>query len=102
MAASLSSWVCCVSYKYAFEDFAIRQAALLLNKTGDETKYANRSLVRVPFPFDIPSLCLKGSDQRQNYRNVWDPDTTSDGFQGITGKPFRTVFRGAPSYNAAI
>ena len=60
MAACLSSWVCLVSYKYAFEDFAIRQAALLLNKTGDETKYANRSLVRVPFPFDMPSLSPKG------------------------------------------
>jgi hypothetical protein len=27
------------------EDFAIRQIALLLNKTGDIAKYANRSLV---------------------------------------------------------
>lgn len=29
----------------AFEDFAIRQVALLLNNTSDEAKYANRSLV---------------------------------------------------------
>ena len=37
--------------KYAFEDFAIRQVALLLNKTADEAKYANRSLVRAFFSF---------------------------------------------------
>ncbi len=35
-----------IKKKYAFEDFAIRQVALLLNKTADEAKYANRSLVR--------------------------------------------------------
>ncbi len=35
--------------KYAFEDFAIRQVALLSKKTADEAKYANRSLVRAPF-----------------------------------------------------
>jgi hypothetical protein len=44
-AAYLSSWFCCVSYKYAFEDFAIRQVALLLKKTADEAKYFGRSLV---------------------------------------------------------
>ncbi|KAF8502129.1 glycoside hydrolase family 92 protein [Russula emetica] len=53
--------------EYAFEDFAIRQVALLLNKTTDETKYANRSL---------------------SYRNVWDPDVTSDGFRGFMQKRF--------------
>jgi len=35
--------------KYAFEDFAIRQVALLLGNSADEAKYANRSLVRAPF-----------------------------------------------------
>ncbi|KAI0305662.1 glycoside hydrolase family 92 protein [Multifurca ochricompacta] len=53
--------------EYAFEDFAIRQVALLLNKTEDEAKYANRSL---------------------NYRNVWDPNVTSDGFHGFMQKRF--------------
>ncbi|KAH9998474.1 glycosyl hydrolase family 92-domain-containing protein [Russula compacta] len=53
--------------EYGFEDFAIRQVALLLNKTVDEAKYANRSL---------------------NYRNVWDPDVTSDGFHGFMQKRF--------------
>ena len=32
--------------QYAFEDFAVRQVALLLNKTDDIAKYTNRSLVR--------------------------------------------------------
>lgn len=33
--------------QYAFEDFAVRQVALLLNKTDDVAKYTNRSLVRI-------------------------------------------------------
>ncbi|KAI0267212.1 glycoside hydrolase family 92 protein [Russula aff. rugulosa BPL654] len=53
--------------EYAFEDFAIRQVALLLNKTADEAKYANRSL---------------------NYRNIWDPDVTSDDFRGFMQRRF--------------
>ncbi|KAJ3475019.1 hypothetical protein NLI96_g12105 [Meripilus lineatus] len=48
--------------EYAFEDFAIRQVALLLNKTDDIARYTNRSLF---------------------YRNVWDPSVKSDGFQGM-------------------
>ena len=39
----------CFQRKYAFEDFAIRQVALLLDKPEDEAKYANRSLVRASF-----------------------------------------------------
>jgi len=53
--------------EYAFEDFAIRQVALLLNNTSDEAKYANRSL---------------------SYRNIWDPDVESDGFRGFMQKRF--------------
>ncbi|KAI0072512.1 glycoside hydrolase family 92 protein [Panus rudis PR-1116 ss-1] len=53
--------------EYAFEDFAIRQVALLLNKTDDVTTYTNRSL---------------------SYRNVWDPSVTSDGFKGFSQKRF--------------
>ncbi|THH33315.1 hypothetical protein EUX98_g870 [Antrodiella citrinella] len=45
--------------EYAFEDFAIRQVALLLDKTDDVTTYSNRSLF---------------------YRNVFDTSITSDGF----------------------
>lgn len=32
--------------EYAFEDFSIRQVALLLNQSDIEAEYANRSLVR--------------------------------------------------------
>ncbi|KAH9083636.1 glycoside hydrolase family 92 protein [Lactarius deliciosus] len=53
--------------EYAFEDFAIRQVALLLNKADDEAKYANRSL---------------------SYRNIWDPNAESDGFRGFMQKRF--------------
>jgi len=56
MSDPLSRWARRVSHKYAFEDFAIRQIALLLNKMADEAKYANRSLVRAPFPFGCPRL----------------------------------------------
>ncbi|TBU45769.1 glycoside hydrolase family 92 protein [Dichomitus squalens] len=51
--------------EYAFEDFALRQVALLLNKTDDVAKYTNRSLF---------------------YRNVWDPKVESDGFKGFAQK----------------
>jgi hypothetical protein len=71
----------CFRRKYAFEDFAIRQVALLLNKTTDETKYANRSLVRA-FISAVLGLRTKVSPRYQSYRNVWDPDVTSDGFRG--------------------
>ncbi|KAF9264108.1 glycoside hydrolase family 92 protein [Marasmius fiardii PR-910] len=53
--------------EYAFEDFGIRQVALLLGKTDDETRYANRSLF---------------------YRNVWDSSIQSDGFKGFMQKRF--------------
>ncbi|RDX47875.1 glycoside hydrolase family 92 protein [Lentinus brumalis] len=51
--------------EYAFEDFGVRQVALLLNKTDDVAKYTNRSLF---------------------YRNVWDPQVVSDGFHGFAQK----------------
>ncbi|KAJ4483906.1 glycoside hydrolase family 92 protein [Lentinula aciculospora] len=51
--------------EYAFEDFSIRQAALLLNNTADEERYLNRSLW---------------------YRNVWDKTVVSDGFHGFMQK----------------
>ncbi|KAI0063500.1 glycoside hydrolase family 92 protein [Artomyces pyxidatus] len=53
--------------EYAFEDFAIREVAQLLNKTEDVATYTNRSLF---------------------YRNVWDPSVTSDGFKGFMQKRF--------------
>ncbi|KAF7289322.1 Glycoside hydrolase family 92 protein [Mycena indigotica] len=53
--------------EYAFEDFAIRQIALLLGKTDDEAKFNKRSL---------------------NYRNVWDPSVVSDGFKGFSQKRY--------------
>ncbi|KAF7294030.1 Glycoside hydrolase family 92 protein [Mycena kentingensis (nom. inval.)] len=53
--------------EYAFEDFAIRQIALLLGKTDDEALFANRSM---------------------NYRNVWDPTVVSDGFKGFSQKRY--------------
>ncbi|KAI0771834.1 family 92 glycosyl hydrolase [Irpex lacteus] len=53
--------------EYAFEDFAIRQVALLLNKTQDVDTFTNRSL---------------------NYRNVFDKTVKSDGFQGFAQKRF--------------
>ena len=49
ISACLSSLLRVFKRKYAFEDFAIRQVALLSKKTADEAKYANRSLVRAPF-----------------------------------------------------
>ncbi|KAJ3881128.1 glycoside hydrolase family 92 protein [Lentinula edodes] len=53
--------------EYAFEDFSIRQVALLLNNTADEERYLNRSLW---------------------YRNVWDKTVVSDGFQGFMQKRY--------------
>ncbi|KAJ3538305.1 hypothetical protein NM688_g6540 [Phlebia brevispora] len=53
--------------EYAFEDFAIRQVALLLNKSEDVNTFTQRAL---------------------SYRNVWDPSVTSDGFQGFAQKRF--------------
>ncbi|KAI0085083.1 glycoside hydrolase family 92 protein [Irpex rosettiformis] len=53
--------------EYAFEDFAIRQVALLLNKTQDVETFTQRSL---------------------NYRNVFDGSVKSDGFQGFAQKRF--------------
>lgn len=53
--------------EYSFNDFGVRQVAQLLGKTADEADYANRSLF---------------------YRNVWDPDVTSDGFKGFMQKRF--------------
>ncbi|OCH93726.1 glycoside hydrolase family 92 protein [Obba rivulosa] len=53
--------------EYAFEDFAIRQVALLLNKTDDVESYTNRSFF---------------------YRNVFDSEVKSDGFQGFAQKRF--------------
>ncbi|KAJ3981405.1 glycoside hydrolase family 92 protein [Lentinula detonsa] len=53
--------------QYAFEDFSIRQVALLLNNTADEERYLNRSLW---------------------YRNVWDKTVVSDGFNGFMQKRF--------------
>lgn len=48
--------------EYAFEDFAIRQVALLLNKTSDVERYTNKSM---------------------HYLNVWDSTVKSDGFTGF-------------------
>ncbi|KAK7473180.1 hypothetical protein VKT23_001279 [Stygiomarasmius scandens] len=53
--------------EYAFEDFGIRQVALLLGNNDDEQRYLNRSLF---------------------YRNVWDPSVKSDGFKGFMQKRF--------------
>ncbi|KAH9946931.1 glycoside hydrolase family 92 protein [Amylocystis lapponica] len=53
--------------EYAYEDFAIRQVALLLNKTDDVATYTNRSYF---------------------YRNVWDPTVDSDGYKGFSQKRF--------------
>lgn len=53
--------------EYAYEDFAVRQVALLLNKTDDVTTYTNRSYF---------------------YRNVWDLTVESDGFTGFSQKRY--------------
>ncbi|MBW0474806.1 hypothetical protein O181_014521 [Austropuccinia psidii MF-1] len=51
--------------EYAFNDFAIAQVARVLGHKDVAKKYSERSLW---------------------YRNVWDPDTTSDGFRGFFQK----------------
>ncbi|KAI0687903.1 glycoside hydrolase family 92 protein [Cytidiella melzeri] len=51
--------------EYAFEDFAIRQVALLMNKTQDVQTFTERSL---------------------NYRNVFDGNVESDGFKSFAQK----------------
>ncbi|KAJ7220563.1 glycosyl hydrolase family 92-domain-containing protein [Mycena pura] len=49
--------------EYALGDFAVRQAAIALNKSpGDVVTYSNRSM---------------------NFVNMWDPNVTSDGFSGF-------------------
>ncbi|KAH9935721.1 glycoside hydrolase family 92 protein [Fomitopsis serialis] len=53
--------------EYAYEDFAIRQVALLLNKTEDVDVYTNKSYF---------------------YKNVWDPTVNSDGFTGFSQKRY--------------
>ncbi|EKM54203.1 glycoside hydrolase family 92 protein [Phanerochaete carnosa HHB-10118-sp] len=53
--------------EYAFEDFAIRNVALLLNKTEDFETFNNRS---------------------QSYRSVWDSNVKSDSFAGFMQKRF--------------
>ncbi|GJJ06552.1 hypothetical protein Clacol_000744 [Clathrus columnatus] len=54
------------SLEYALGDFAVRQAAVALNKpTETIEKYAQRAM---------------------NFVNVWDPNVTSDGFTGFAQK----------------
>ncbi|KAH6906323.1 glycosyl hydrolase [Coprinopsis sp. MPI-PUGE-AT-0042] len=53
--------------EYAFEDFALRQVALLLEKPEDVEKYTNMSLF---------------------YRNIWDESVVSDGYKGFFQKRF--------------
>ncbi|KAF9010673.1 glycoside hydrolase family 92 protein [Cyathus striatus] len=53
--------------EYAFEDFGIRQVALLLGKSDDVDRFTNSSL---------------------SYRNVWDPTVVSDGYKGFMQKRY--------------
>ncbi|KIP11580.1 glycoside hydrolase family 92 protein [Phlebiopsis gigantea 11061_1 CR5-6] len=53
--------------EYSFEDFAIRNVALLMNKTSEFNTFTDRAL---------------------NYRNVWDSSVESDGFKGFMQKRF--------------
>ncbi|TFK19310.1 glycosyl hydrolase [Coprinopsis marcescibilis] len=53
--------------EYAFEDFAIRQVAQLLDKPEDVERYTNMSLF---------------------YRNIWDTSVESDGFKGFFQKRY--------------
>ncbi|KAJ7604653.1 glycosyl hydrolase family 92-domain-containing protein [Roridomyces roridus] len=56
------------AWEYALGDFAVRQAAIALNKTqSDVDKYANRSM---------------------NFVNMWDPNVTSDGFSGFAQRRY--------------
>ncbi|KAG6890043.1 hypothetical protein C0995_012500 [Termitomyces sp. Mi166 len=55
--------------EYSLGDFAVRQAAIALNKSdADIAKYSNRSL---------------------NFMNHWDPSVTSDGFSGFLQRRFQ-------------
>ncbi|KAG5341467.1 hypothetical protein C0989_010224 [Termitomyces sp. Mn162] len=55
--------------EYALGDFAVRQAAIALNKSdADIAKYSNRSM---------------------NFVNHWDPSVTSDGFSGFLQRRFQ-------------
>ncbi|KIY53439.1 glycoside hydrolase family 92 protein [Fistulina hepatica ATCC 64428] len=60
--------------EYAFEDFGIRQVALLLGQSDDEERYANRSYF---------------------YRNIWDPTVESDNY---TGFPQKRLMNGVFNY----
>ncbi|RDB26624.1 hypothetical protein Hypma_005541 [Hypsizygus marmoreus] len=56
------------AYEYALGDFAVRQAAIALNKSSaDIAKYTNRSM---------------------NFVNMWDPNVTSDGFSGFAQRRY--------------
>ncbi|KAF7369100.1 Glycoside hydrolase family 92 protein [Mycena venus] len=56
------------AWEYALGDFAVRQAAIALNKSpGDVVKYSNRSM---------------------NFVNMWDPNVTSDGFSGFAQRRY--------------
>ncbi|KAF8201195.1 glycosyl hydrolase family 92-domain-containing protein [Mycena galopus ATCC 62051] len=56
------------AWEYALGDFAVRQAAIALNKSpGDVVKYSNRSM---------------------NFVNMWDPTVTSDGFSGFAQRRY--------------
>ncbi|KAK7050486.1 glycoside hydrolase family 92 protein [Favolaschia claudopus] len=56
------------AWEYALGDFAVRQAAISLQKSpGDVAKYANRSM---------------------NFVNMWDPSVTSDGFSGFAQRRY--------------
>ncbi|KAJ3745146.1 glycosyl hydrolase family 92-domain-containing protein [Lentinula detonsa] len=57
------------AYEYALGDFAVRQAGLALNKSGEDIeKYGNRSM---------------------NFVNMWDPNVTSDGFSGFAQRKYQ-------------
>ncbi|KAJ7472327.1 glycosyl hydrolase family 92-domain-containing protein [Mycena galericulata] len=56
------------AWEYALGDFAVRQAAIALDKSpGDVVKYSNRSM---------------------NFVNMWDPNVTSDGFSGFAQRRY--------------
>ncbi|KAJ7088618.1 glycosyl hydrolase family 92-domain-containing protein [Mycena epipterygia] len=56
------------AFEYALGDFAVRQAAIALDKApGDVVKYSNRSM---------------------NFVNMWDPTVTSDGFSGFAQRRY--------------
>ncbi|KAJ6504131.1 glycosyl hydrolase family 92-domain-containing protein [Mycena vitilis] len=56
------------AWEYALGDFAVRQAAIALEKSpGDVVKYSNRSM---------------------NFVNMWDANVTSDGFSGFAQRRY--------------